>query len=67
MTDAKEAGVDGFIVVDLPPEEAIKFRNWCSKAGWVWSASNCSVENAKARITDFHTSLLSHLRPPNPA
>jgi tryptophan synthase len=33
MTDAKEAGADGFIVVDLPPEEAVKFRNWCKKAG----------------------------------
>lgn len=33
MTDAREAGADGFIVVDLPPEEAVKFRNWCSKAG----------------------------------
>jgi tryptophan synthase len=33
MTDAKEAGADGFIVVDLPPEEAVKFRNWCKNAG----------------------------------
>lgn len=35
MTDAKEAGVNGFIIVDLPPEEAVRFRNYCSKAGYV--------------------------------
>lgn len=27
MIDCKKAGVDGFIIVDLPPEEAIKFRD----------------------------------------
>ncbi|KAI9848971.1 MAG: tryptophan synthetase [Sclerophora amabilis] len=31
--DAKQAGVDGFIVVDLPPEEAVKFRNFCTRGG----------------------------------
>jgi tryptophan synthase len=30
---AREAGVNGFIIVDLPPEEAITFRNCCTKAG----------------------------------
>ncbi|THH27045.1 hypothetical protein EUX98_g7143 [Antrodiella citrinella] len=30
--DAKEAGANGFIVVDLPPEEAISFRNKCTSA-----------------------------------
>lgn len=30
---AKEAGANGFIVVDLPPEEAVSFRNYCTKAG----------------------------------
>jgi tryptophan synthase len=30
---AKEAGADGFIVVDLPPEEAVNFRNHCTNAG----------------------------------
>jgi tryptophan synthase len=29
LQDAKEAGVNGFIVVDLPPEEAVRFRNFC--------------------------------------
>lgn len=33
LRDAKEAGVNGFIVVDLPPEEAIRFRDWCTKGG----------------------------------
>ncbi|KAJ5344572.1 Tryptophan synthase [Penicillium brevicompactum] len=33
MTDCREAGVNGFIVVDLPPHEAVKFRNYCAKGG----------------------------------
>lgn len=33
LTDCKEAGVNGFIVVDLPPEEAVSFRNFCAKGG----------------------------------
>jgi len=33
MHDSRDAGVNGFIMVDLPPEEAVKFRNYCSKAG----------------------------------
>ncbi|KAF2432081.1 tryptophan synthase-like protein [Tothia fuscella] len=33
LVDAKEAGANGFIIVDLPPEEAVKFRNYCTKAG----------------------------------
>lgn len=33
MDDAKEAGANGFIMVDLPPEEAVRFRNYCTKAG----------------------------------
>lgn len=33
LRDAKEAGVNGFIVVDLPPEEAVRFRNFCTRAG----------------------------------
>ena len=34
LKDAKGAGVNGFIVVDLPPEEAVKFRNFCTKGGY---------------------------------
>ncbi|KAL9622306.1 MAG: hypothetical protein Q9160_003317 [Pyrenula sp. 1 TL-2023] len=33
LKDCKEAGVNGFIMVDLPPEEAVRFRNHCTKAG----------------------------------
>ncbi len=32
-TDAKKAGVDGLILVDLPPEEENEFRPACEKAG----------------------------------
>lgn len=30
---AKEVGINGFILVDLPPEEAIAFRGLCTKHG----------------------------------
>lgn len=33
LKDCLEAGVNGFIVVDLPPEEAVTFRNFCAKGG----------------------------------
>ncbi|KAH7146539.1 tryptophan synthase beta subunit-like PLP-dependent enzyme [Dactylonectria macrodidyma] len=33
LRDCKESGVNGFIVVDLPPEEAISFRGLCTKGG----------------------------------
>ncbi|EXJ70277.1 tryptophan synthase [Cladophialophora psammophila CBS 110553] len=33
LRDCKEAGVNGFIMVDLPPEEAVRFRNNCTKTG----------------------------------
>jgi tryptophan synthase len=33
LQDCKSAGVNGFIVVDLPPEEAVSFRKLCSKGG----------------------------------
>jgi tryptophan synthase len=31
VKDAREAGANGFIVVDLPPEEAVNFRGKCSQ------------------------------------
>ncbi|KIJ69085.1 hypothetical protein HYDPIDRAFT_105659 [Hydnomerulius pinastri MD-312] len=31
--DASQAGANGFIMVDLPPEEAVNFREKCQKAG----------------------------------
>lgn len=33
VRDAKAAGVNGFIVVDLPPEEAVGFRTICTEEG----------------------------------
>ncbi|KAK0705480.1 tryptophan synthase [Lasiosphaeris hirsuta] len=33
IKDCKEAGVNGFIVVDLPPEEAVSFRGLCASGG----------------------------------
>lgn len=33
LADCKAAGVNGFIVVDLPPEEAVDFRKFCTKGG----------------------------------
>jgi hypothetical protein len=37
--DAREAGANGFIMVDLPPEEAINFREKCQKAEYVHQQS----------------------------
>lgn len=33
LKDAKMAGVNGFIMVDLPPEEAVRFRKLCTQTG----------------------------------
>ncbi|KAI1861855.1 hypothetical protein JX265_009358 [Neoarthrinium moseri] len=33
LRDCKAAGVNGFIVCDLPPEEAVSFRKFCSSGG----------------------------------
>ncbi|KAE8364649.1 tryptophan synthase beta subunit-like PLP-dependent enzyme [Aspergillus caelatus] len=33
MNGCRATGVNGFIVVDLPPHEAMKFRNLCAKGG----------------------------------
>lgn len=35
LQKSKEVGVNGFIMVDLPPEEAVRFRNMCTGAGYV--------------------------------
>jgi tryptophan synthase len=44
ITDAGDAGVNGFIVVDLPPEEAVKFRNYCTKRGYIRSIGHGAGE-----------------------
>jgi tryptophan synthase len=33
LKDCKDSGVNGFIVVDLPPEEAASFRKLCTSGG----------------------------------
>ncbi|RAH43680.1 tryptophan synthase beta chain [Aspergillus brunneoviolaceus CBS 621.78] len=33
LAECREAGVNGFIIVDLPPEEAVRFRDQCRDAG----------------------------------
>lgn len=42
IQDASEAGANGFIVVDLPPEEAVYFREKCATARWVISHHPCA-------------------------
>lgn len=34
LNDCKNAGVNGFIIVDLPPEEAVRFRRNCVSTGY---------------------------------
>lgn len=38
MRDAKQAGANGYIMVDLPPEEALNFREICTAEGSVQSS-----------------------------
>lgn len=54
--DASEAGANGFIVVDLPPEEAVSFREKCRNARHV----HPSVATAKWRLTHTHTRARTH-------
>lgn len=39
LEHCKAANVNGFIVVDLPPEEAVSFRKLCNKGGCVVASS----------------------------
>ena len=56
LRDAKEAGVNGFIVVDLPPEEAVRFRNFCTKGGSACSPiSLMALANACDSQSFLHT------------
>ena len=41
IQDAFEAGANGFIMVDLPPEEAITFREKCQKSQYVHLPKPC--------------------------
>lgn len=46
IQDASEAGANGFIVVDLPPEEAVTFREKCSKSKSVTLLNLYSAKNS---------------------
>jgi hypothetical protein len=48
IQDARAAGANGFIVVDLPPEEAVKFREICA-------ANTCVILTAFGYNTIFLT------------
>ena len=45
IKDAREAGVNGFIVVDLPPEEAVRLRDYCTKSGYVMKPCHCRIKH----------------------
>lgn len=67
LNDCRAAGVNGFIVVDLPPQEAVVFRNFCAKGGYVThhtSPSNIRHANEKL-YTGCHTSHSSLLVSPS--
>lgn len=50
IQDAFEAGANGFIVVDLPPEEAVYFREKCATARWVISHHLCALHDLEGSV-----------------
>jgi tryptophan synthase len=67
LQDAKEAGANGFIMVDLPPEEALRFRNFCRSYGCVYLPARKTTLTAMQSVVRSldRTSYLgaSHARP----
>ena len=56
LADCKKVGVNGFILVDLPIKEAIRFREGCTKTGYVkWINASDNVENVFLTIIASHT------------
>lgn len=53
IQDASEAGANGFIIVDLPPEEAVNFREKCakSKSGNRLFLSLCLLTSRRCRLS----------------
>ncbi|WVQ95504.1 tryptophan synthase, beta subunit [Kwoniella sp. CBS 9459] len=54
VQDAKEAGANGYIIVDLPPEEAVHFRNICTSSGMSYVplvAPSTSIDRVKFLTT----------------
>lgn len=58
LADCKEVGVNGFILVDLPIKEAIRFREGCTKTGYVNEIS--SNQTSFISILTFTDSLIFH-------
>lgn len=58
LKDTKEAGANGFIMVDLPPEEAVRFRDLCTSTGYVTLRTKFPVAILLliACLIDCHTS-----------
>ncbi|QLG73328.1 hypothetical protein HG535_0E04120 [Zygotorulaspora mrakii] len=55
IKDAAEAGANGFIIVDLPPEEALKVRNYVRESGL------SLIPLVAPSTTDERLELLSHI------
>ena len=54
LQDSKAAGVNGFIMVDLPPEEAVRFRNYCTKFGYFSMTCRSWRANMRTDCPTFH-------------
>ncbi|BGP33557.1 bifunctional tryptophan synthase trp1 [Rhodotorula toruloides] len=66
VQDAKSAGANGFIIVDLPPEEAVNFRKICTREGMSYVpliAPSTSTERIKflASIADSFIYVVSKM------
>ncbi|RKO91714.1 tryptophan synthase beta subunit-like PLP-dependent enzyme, partial [Blyttiomyces helicus] len=55
MQDCVDVGVSGFIVVDLPPEEAVRFRDLCAEFGLSY------IPLIAPSTTDFRIKALIHV------
>jgi tryptophan synthase len=56
VRDCAAAGVQGFILSDLPPEESVQFRQLCSAAGCAGAAPHRrSVSLSRGLTTHAHT------------
>lgn len=63
VRDAKAAGVDGFIIVDLPPEEEIEFAIPAQKAGldFIYLATPTANETRLQKITEHASGFLYYV------
>ncbi|KAJ3373707.1 tryptophan synthetase [Kappamyces sp. JEL0680] len=58
MQDCKASGVDGFIVVDLPPEEAVKFRDLTAEFGYIPLITPTTGEERIKRLVNIASSFI---------